>query len=386
MSKLLKTLIITLLSCALVFSITACNNGNDDQNDATVTGEFVYKLYTDEEDDHKYYAVTGYTVTSEDAVKMATGDFSSFTSEQREITIPSTHGEGEKEYPVEEIAPAAFADQVILKKVTVNSNIKKIGEGAFSGCTNLEELTLPFVGKTADSHNSERVFGYLFGSGSTGDGNVQITAKIHKEEEEAGTTFSVPASLKTVTVHSNKIPECAFYGMAMLQSVEFPNATSIGAYAFQGCSLLTQANLGNVTEIYDGAFQLCTSLQKAVFAEGLTFVGEYAFSGCSRLGLNYATNDKDTITVKLPSTVNYLGKYAFSNCLELKYVDISACSALETVYEGTFSSCESLEEVKVHGNTFFRAGTFSKSPKLDESKIIGAGANKFEAGAFGTIE
>ena len=83
MSKLLKTLIVALLSFTLLFSFAGCQN--DDGDGATVTGDLVYKIQEDEDDNHKYYAVTGYTVTSEDAVKIATGDFSSFTDEQREF-------------------------------------------------------------------------------------------------------------------------------------------------------------------------------------------------------------------------------------------------------------------------------------------------------------
>ena len=379
MSKFLKTLIVALLSFTLLFAFTGCDQNDGD--DTLVTGDLTYKLYEDEDDNHKYYTVTGYTVTSDDAVKMASGDFSSFTAAQREIEIPATYNN----YPVEKIAAAAFADQVILKKVVVPATINEIGEGAFSGCTNLQELTIPFVGKTADATNEERVFGHLFGSASTGEGNTQITAKIHQEETEAGTTFYVPASLKSVTVLGNRVPECAFYGMAMLQTVVVDSATYIGAFAFQGCSLISQVNVSAATAIYDGAFQLCTSLQRVTLGSSLEFIGDYAFSGCSRLGLNYASNDETLCTLTLPESVTYLGKYAFSNCLELKYVNIAATKILE-VYEGTFSSCESLEKVTVNSNIYFRAGAFSKSKKLDESKIIGAGSGKFETGAFGKVE
>ncbi|MBR6737286.1 MAG: leucine-rich repeat domain-containing protein [Clostridia bacterium] len=379
MSKLLKTLLVALLSFSLVFTIAGCNN--DDDGDTTQTGELVYKLITGDDGD-QYYAVTGYTVSSDDAVKMATGDFSSFTKAQREITILETYN-GK---PVKEISAAAFADQVILKKVTVPASVETIGEGAFSGCTNLEELTLPFVGKKADAVNGERVLGYIFGASSTGDGNVQITAKIQKEESEAATTFYVPASLKTLTVTGSRVPECAFYGLTMLQNVSIPNATYIGAYAFYGCSLIYEINVASVVAIYDHAFELCTSLQKVAFGDtpSLEYVGDYAFAGCSRLGLNYASNDKALITLTLPATVNYLGEYAFSDCVELKYVDISS-TLITTIYGGTFSACESLQEVKVNANIEVKAGAFTESPKMDASKLIGVDLTKIENGAFGTV-
>ncbi len=40
-----------------------------------------------------------------------------------------------------------FKDCINLKEIYVPKSVITIGEGAFSGCTNLEKITIPFVGK-----------------------------------------------------------------------------------------------------------------------------------------------------------------------------------------------------------------------------------------------
>lgn len=360
MSKLLKTLTTIILALMLSTALIACGDDGDDGNDATVTGEFVYELETGEDengDEYDYYKITGYTVTSEDSLKMAKGDFSSFTDAQRKIKIPATH----KNLPVEEIASMAFSDQVILTSVDFeNSNIKKIGVGAFSGCTSLTEIkNLPFIGASSKAVGAERVLGHLFGSSSTSDKNTEVTAKVYYEVEEADTSFNVPTSLKKVSTTATEIPECSFYGFTMLEEISYPNATEFGKGAFSGCSVMLTADLSKAVYIYDGAFENCTALQEINLSQNtaLLHVGDNAFSGCSRLGYNFVISDEAIITVSLPDTVTYLGANAFKDCSTLKYVVLG--SGITEIKTGTFSGCSSLAKVTVKKDgVIVRASSF----------------------------
>ncbi|MBR2322650.1 MAG: leucine-rich repeat domain-containing protein [Clostridia bacterium] len=360
MSKLLKTLTTIILALMLSTALIACDDGGDDGNDATVTGEFVYELETGEDDngdEYDYYKITGYTVTSEDALKMAEGDFSSFTDAQRKIKIPATY----KNLPVEEIASMAFSDQVILTSVDFEgSNVKKIGVGAFSGCTSLTEIkNLPFIGASSEAVGAERVLGHLFGASSLSDKNTEVTAKVYYEVEEADTTFNVPTSLKKVSTTVTEIPECAFYGLSMLEEVSYPNATEIGKGAFSGCSVMLTADLSKVVYIYDGAFENCTALQEVNLSQNtvLLHVGDNAFMGCSRLGYNFVISDETALTVSLPDTVTYLGANAFKDCSTLKYVVLG--SGIAEVKTGTFSGCSELAKVTIkNASVVVRASSF----------------------------
>ena len=362
MSKLIKTLTTVILALLLSTVFIACDGDGNDGDGATVTGEFVYQLETGEKEDgeeYEYYKITGYTVTSEDSLKMAEGDFSSFTDAQRKIKIPKTY----KNLPVEEIASMAFADQVILTSVDFSeSQIKKIGVGAFSGCTSLEEIkNLPFIGASVDAVGEERVLGHLFGSASTSDKNTSVMAKVYYEVEEADTSFNVPTSLKKVSTTATEIPECAFYGLTMIEEVVYANAIEIGKGAFSGCSVLLKADLSSVEYIYDGAYENCTALQRINVNDNavLKHVGDGAFMGCSRLGYDFVVSSEDKLTIVLPDTVTYLGANAFNGCATLKYVVLG--SNIKEIKSGAFSGCFELTKVVIKNDgAVVRACAFSE--------------------------
>ena len=75
-----------------------------------------------------------------------------------EIYIPETY-QGEA---VVAIAVEAFKDQTDITVIKVPSSVILIEKGAFKGCTALEELTIPFVGREIGS--SYNYIGYIFGS------------------------------------------------------------------------------------------------------------------------------------------------------------------------------------------------------------------------------
>lgn len=148
--------------------------------------------------------------------------------------------------PVTAIAPYAFRNYSSVTKITVPACIEEIGEGAFSGCSNLESLTLPFMGRTYD--DKEGAFlGILFGAGS------------YTENGEY-----VPAALKSVRI-TGKI-------------------TSVPAMAFSGCGSLTEIVLPDSVEIIgDNAFYLCTALTEFVLPKNTVSIGSHAFYSCSAL-------------------------------------------------------------------------------------------------------
>lgn len=61
------------------------------------------------------------------------------------------------------IAASAFKYRAKLTKVVVPDTVTSIGAGAFRGCVAIEDITLPFVGESANAVYSRGVFGYIFG-------------------------------------------------------------------------------------------------------------------------------------------------------------------------------------------------------------------------------
>lgn len=386
MKKLLLKITILILTLSLSAFFIACDdNGGDDV--VQVTGTFDYQIMTGtkqnengEDVEYKYYKITGYQVSSEDADKISDGKYDEIKSEYREITIPKIHNG----LDVEEIDSAAFTNQLILTKVVVGNNIKTIGAGAFSGCTNLEYLELPFVGKSADATDSERVFGYVFGAGATNEGNTDITAKIHARKSsvdgsdivsEEDVTFKVPTSLKAVKVtDATIVSECAFYGMTTLQKVEVPNATEIESHAFYGCTGLQSYDISKVVNIYQYAFSGCSALKRVNFKDAnvLEIIERNAFSACPSLFSNLVSDSEEFNTLSFGTALKEIGRNAFADCSAIKFLDLTNA---KNVGEMAFANCFSIEEVILNADAdgVYGDSIFMGCVALEEDKVSNVG-------------
>lgn len=412
MKKLLSYFIAMILTLSLAFVAFACDK-EEQEEENVVTGQFKYELVTEKRDnlekpeldddgkevkddlgntvyekkDYKFYKITGFTVSSDDATKIANGDFST-VSKYREITIPTVYTELEgatENYPVEEIGMSALASQAIFTKITVGDNIKKIGEGAFAGCSNLKELSLPFIGNELTAVNELKLFGYIF-SDSVTENATAVTGKLHQRVDASGTvisseediTFNVPTSLEKVIIRNEtEIKECAFYGMTMLKEVVLPSAlTNIANHAFFGCASLLKMDIPNtVTEIGDYAFSGATSLYKVNYDienSELTTIGAHAFDGCALLNSSYV---QDKVVLKLPKKVATIGEYAFSGCTSIKEIDFTNLTL--NVYEtGVFKGCTALTKVNVNkvNGVVFKIGAFNGCALLEADGVLNNGA------------
>ncbi len=380
MKKLLLKITILILTLSLSAFFIACGD-NEGDDTVQVTGTVEYQIMTGtrenengEEEEYKYYKVTGYQVSVEDAEKISNGEYDKIDSKYRELKIEETY-EG---LPVEEIDAAAFANQLILTKVVIGKHIKTIGAGAFSGCTNLEYLEIPFVGKTADATDSERVFGHLFGSGATNEGNTEITSKIHARmssidgsEVVAGedATFVVPTSLKEVRItEATVVTECAFYGMTTLQKITFDKATEIESHAFYGCTALQSFDISNITSIYQYAFSNCSALKTVDFenASNLEFIDRNAFSACQSLFSNLVSDNKEFAVLKFNSALKEIGSNAFADCSAIKFVDLTNAKKVGVM---AFANCFSIEGVTLNADGVYGDSIFMGCVALEEDKV-----------------
>ena len=200
--------------------------------------------------------------------------------------------------------------QIIIPNYTTS-----IGESSFSGCSSLEEITIPFVGAVAGKTSSDTYqypFGYIFGTSSYTGGTA--TKQYYYGSSTSSTTFStyyIPTSLKKVTVTGGNILKGAFYNCSSLTDITIPDSvTSIGSSAFDGCSSLTSITIPNsVTSIGDDAFENCSSLTSITIPNSVTSIGGGAFRGCSSL-----------TSITIPNSVTSIGDDAFYNCSSLENI------------------------------------------------------------------
>ena len=233
---------------------------------------------------------------------------------KEEIVIPSTY-EGKT---VSEIESESFQNLTKLKvlRFAPNSKIKKIGDYAFRGCTNLKYAVIPQsvtqIGRSAfKSCSSElmiyceaetRPSGYCDEYGYYWYGSAYCiwygtTDYIETENYKFGVkidgTLSISKYLGSdanVVIPENyngksitSIGGSAFEGKNRMKSVTLPSTlTRISWNAFENCSQLKEIHVPNkVTEIGDNAFQGCTNLKYAVIPQSVTEIGRCAFKSCS---------------------------------------------------------------------------------------------------------
>ena len=177
------------------------------------------------------------------------------------------------------IAGGAFEYQKNLKKVTIPQGVI-LGEGAFWGCTSLEEVILP--------------------------SDLKVIPSL---------VFSSTNNLKSISLPSTlvEIGETAF-GNSGLEKISIPSLVKvIKTGAFTSCSSLKEVEMPEGLEVIENnAFQQCILLSKINLPKTLKTLGSNAFSGCSSL--------KDVV---IPISLEMLGQtpFAFCNGLESIYYE-----------------------------------------------------------------
>ena len=251
-----------------------------------------------------------------------------------EITLP---------YGASEVAAEAFKDNDKITKVTVPSVYSSIGKGAFSGCTSLETLNVPFIG---GSRTSNRFLAYIFGADKYEDNTFSFAAyrmdnslfmgDVHLE------TLLIPQSFKTlvITEKVEEIPEGAFYSAYSLENVTFvypEEVKKVGNKAFMNC-----VYLGRDTGL--GVYM------KFDWLSSVETIGTNAFTA-------YYGNYESSVKEIYPYGENYknyvaelIYPYPFSNLAYIPTLD----NIVEIGEEG-FSYCAYIQDIKF-GNKLRKIG------------------------------
>ncbi len=258
-----------------------------------------------------------------------------------------------------------------IETIIVPDYVTGIESGAFSGCSSLESITLPFVGGSVKTEDDtyQYPFGYIFGTSSyTGASAVKQYYYGSSTSSTTNSTYYIPDSLKNVTITAGNILYGAFYGCANLTSITLPtDVTSIGVSAFYGCTNLISITIPtDVISIGSSAFAGCKHLTGITIPAGVTSIGGSAFSGCTSL---------ESITI--PDSVTSIGYRAFYNCTSLKSVIFGDNSKLETIGDYAFCGCTRLQSITIpagvtsigygafYNCTSLKSVTFGNNSKLE---------------------
>lgn len=214
---------------------------------------------------------------------------------------------------------------VVPNSITVDGmeyTVKSIGEDAFSGCTGLEQVTLPY---------SITKIGMCAFHECKGLTTFSIPNSVIEIEYAA---FSDCSALESINIPKSLtlIPSSAFRGCKSLSSVVIPNSiTTIGNSAFYSCTELRSVNLpSSIKTIDDYAFYGCTNLNSLNFSTSVTRIGIYAFSECTSI-----------VSIIIPNSIMSLGWGTFHGCTKLKSVTLG--NNVKYINSCAFAECKNLE-------------------------------------------
>ena len=202
----------------------------------------------------------------------------------------------------------------------INAYDLVIGIGAFEGCNNLQEITLPFIGGSFEDE-TYTWFGYIFGAGGY----------------EANSTY-VPDSLKKVTIGDgiSFVGRGAFYKLSGLRFIDIPyTVTTVYPYAFSDTAAIHEFqntisfvyNSGHIKEeLLEGDIGMGLS-GHLTLPEGVVRIGYRAFVGCDNL-----------TKITLPDSLTSIGKSAFGMCIGL--TEITIPPNVKTIEDNAFPHSE----------------------------------------------
>ncbi|MBQ7444430.1 MAG: leucine-rich repeat protein [Clostridia bacterium] len=184
-----------------------------------------------------------------------------------------------------EIGANAFTGCTGLTSIDIPAGVSEIGYGAFSICTELKKITVQSVDSKTERYyerndciikadTKELVVGCK-NSIIPDDGSV---TKI------GDSAFRGCKELENVTIPDSvtEIGNRAFAGCAALTSLVIPDSvTEIGDWAFAGCTGLTEIDIPcKVKVISARTFSYCTGLKRVGMHAGITEIGHGAFWDC----------------------------------------------------------------------------------------------------------
>lgn len=337
---------------------------------------------------------------------------------KEQIYIPSEISQNDTTYYVIGIGDNAFNGNCSIKKVFFDnaSDMKYIGEGAFSGCRNLTEIELPstiteikpytfaWSGiKYIETHN------FITKIGDRAFTNCSDLKKIDMSEniEEIGnfafawcnklTSFTIPEKTKKLgyeILQANRDLDTLYYNAI--------NCEVSGAYydrriertvgAFEGNKGLSEIIFGyKVQYIPEYLLYNCSSIDTIYFPKSIKKVGRFALhntewffaneddliyinniayyykgekqhidistfkEGTISIG-DYCFYNNDIKSINIPSTVQFIGKSAFENCTSLTKITLP--TDLETIDDLAFKGCENLEFVSFN-SSLINIGSYS---------------------------
>jgi hypothetical protein len=197
--------------------------------------------------------------------------------------------------------------------------VGKIKKGAFSGCPDLNSVTVPasievIENAFQEASNLTAIFvsenNPIYSSGEGVLFNKDYTDLLCFPRGKKG-NYTIPNSISAIRPYH-------FYRCSGLESVFIPdNVASIGEGAFSECTHLSSVRLSaRISIIENATFYTCSSLQNIELPDNIKRINTYAFA---ESGLRNIT---------IPSNAEFVYSEAFIKCPDLESIEIAGENTL----------------------------------------------------------
>lgn len=251
------------------------------------------------------------------------------------------------ELPSNIVGVADYALGACDKVDSINlSNVRYIGQSAFTGCTELSSVVL--------DQNLTQIAPFAF----YGCNNLR-GVRFYENLRSIGRYAFYNTGLTEVDLSDTRVSsigDFAFYNCVDLKTLTLParSLKEIGKYSFFHCNSLTEVDLPDTLEtLGERAFAECISLSRLSIGEGLSEIGDHAFRGCTALE-----------SISLPDSVKTVGEYAFMGCAFARRIDLGS---VEEIGDNAFAGIEQVRDVVIPasvqriGSSAFRGCTQLRS-------------------------
>ncbi len=210
------------------------------------------------------------------------------------VSAISCSGEVQLQEGIIGIAPFGFAGNRKITRVILPESLGRIGEGAFWGCSGLEEVRFPKGSCRVNARAFEKcvslreadVRAAQMGAGAFACCFSLKKAKISGISILAERLFDSCTNLEEcICEDARVVGRNCFIGCRGLQSFDLSRIYVVREYAFSGCDSLKYAEFLDETCVNPHGFEDCSSLEEIVLLgeQGKICLREYGFSGCTAL-------------------------------------------------------------------------------------------------------
>jgi len=198
-----------------------------------------------------------------------------------------------------------FKNCTSLKSLKIYAHVSSLSDGMLSGCSNLENLTIPFVGNNGVSKygSKQKTLGFIFGT-DWYSGAKSTSQSYYRYDANMYLDYYIPSTLRSVIVLGGEIGLSSFENCSMLTSVTLPEGLeSIGDYAFYGCTGIKSITLPtSLKTIGESSFRF-TGLSAIEIPNSVQSIGNNAFRQSEGL-----------TSIEIPNSVISIGDFAFYYC------------------------------------------------------------------------